>query len=90
MRKLETTTDCIRAAEALKEEAKQVTTRESHVAWWDRKVDVLRAINEAFETGFFTGQAYDELWMAKHILYKAEEEAGKRAQAHQGWQSLKG
>jgi hypothetical protein len=86
---IQTTTDCLRAAELMMEEAKKVTTRESHAAWWDKKVDVLHVINNAFETGYFVGVAYDELWMAKHLLYKAEEEAGKRAMAHQGWKHLK-
>lgn len=80
--KIETTTDAVRAAENLMEEAKQVTTRASHAAWWDKKVEVLRIINNAFDTGAFQGEAYDELWMAKNMLYKAEEEAGKAAAAY--------
>jgi hypothetical protein len=75
--KIQTTTDAIRAAEELMEEAKQVSNRDQHAKWWDKKVDVLQVINNAFETGYFTGEAYDELWQAKHIIGKAETVAGK-------------
>jgi hypothetical protein len=77
MRKIETTTDCLYVAEELKKEAEKVTSRFEHITWWDKKVDVLRTINGAFETGYFTGAAYDELWMAKHIISEAELIAGK-------------
>ena len=71
-----TTTDCIKAAQELQEEAKQVKTTREHAIWWDKKVDVLRVINSAFETGYFTGEARDELWEAKHIINHAEAIAG--------------
>jgi hypothetical protein len=74
--KIETTTDCIEAAKELQEEAKKVTNAKEHATWWDKKVDVLRIINNAFETGYFTGDAYNELWEAKHIIGHAEAIAG--------------
>lgn len=77
--KLETTTDCITAAQVLYNKAKKVTNEEEHRQWWDEKVELLKTINKALASGFFTGEAYNELWTAKNILYTAEAEAGKYA-----------
>jgi hypothetical protein len=77
--KWKTTTECIDEAEAILKEAEQVETREQHAKVWDRKADLLNFINDRFETGAFTGEAYNELWTAKHILFRAESVAGKRS-----------
>lgn len=74
-----TTTELVNAALDLKMEAKNVKNAEEHAAWWDRKVDVYRAINEALESGGFVGEAYDELHYAKHLLATAEAYAGEYA-----------
>lgn len=73
---LKTTTDCVKAAEQIKEEAKQVTSREEHSKWWDNKVDFVRFINGLLETGGFDGDAYEELMTCKTIVYYAEIKAG--------------
>jgi hypothetical protein len=75
----ETTTDILNEALQLQEEAKQVRNERAHAKWWDKKVDLLHIINDLFETGAFTGEAYEELWSAKHTLYRAEAYAGKYA-----------
>ena len=79
MIKIETTTDALRIAEILYKEAFQVTDRNSHVQWWDKKVEVLQVINEAFETGYYTGEATAELRQAKYLIYRAETIAGEQA-----------
>lgn len=74
---LKTTTQCVDAARQLLEEAGAVTNQREHAAWWDKKVDVLWAVNDALESGKFIGEAYDELWQAKHMLNRAESVAGR-------------
>ena len=76
-----TTTDILEASKDVLAQAEKVTTREEHVSVWDRKVDVLRALNSAIETGYFTGEAYSELRQAQTNLYKAEDVAGLKALA---------
>jgi hypothetical protein len=76
---MKTTTDVLKEAQQLEREAKQVTNESQHATWWDKKVDLLHVINDCFETGAFTGEAYEELWTAKHTLYRAEAYAGKYA-----------
>ncbi|QZA69506.1 hypothetical protein 035JT004_276 [Bacillus phage 035JT004] len=77
--KLKTTTQCVDAAKGLLKDAESVTNKREHAAWWDRKVDLYWIIQDALETGGFIGEAYDELWQAKHILNKAESVAGRYA-----------
>jgi len=71
-----TTTELLEAAKQLKEAAKEVQDATQHRLWWDKKVDVLRAVNSALETGYFTGDAYAELTQAKYIISNAEATAG--------------
>lgn len=73
---LKTTTDCIKEAEAIKAEAKQVTNREEHAKWWDNKVDFVNFINDLLGTGGFDGDAYNELLACKSIISYAEVKAG--------------
>ena len=79
MLEIQTTTDCVKKAEEIVEEAKTVSTKEEHAKVWDKKVEVLRIVNGCLNTGGFEGKAYEELWKAKHLLYRAEEIAGNRA-----------
>lgn len=79
VKNLNTTTDILKAARNVLEVAETVTTREGHAALWDLKVDVLRAANDALETGGFDGSAYHELQKAKHLLNAAETVAGEAA-----------
>jgi hypothetical protein len=74
-----TTTDVLKAAQKLERESKEVTNKQEHATWWDKKVDLLNFINDRFQTGAFTGIAYEELWSAKHSLYRAEAYAGRYA-----------
>jgi len=76
---MKTTTDVLQAANNLMENAKKVTNREEHAAWWDKKVDVYLAVNSALESGAFTGEAYAELKQAQHIISKAELQAAQYA-----------
>ncbi len=77
--RVQTTTDCLTEARHLLNDAKKVETRAQHVNFWDNKVELLHIINNAFETGYFTGKAYDELQEAKTLLLTAETIAGDRA-----------
>jgi len=79
---LKTTTDCVEAAQELKEKAKKVRTRSDHAAWWDEKVDFIKFVNGLLETGGFEGKAYDELMTSKSIIYYAETRAGEEAMKH--------
>ncbi|QIA28660.1 hypothetical protein [Phage f2b1] len=76
---MKTTTDVLQAANNLMESAGQVTNRDQHAAWWDKKVDVYLAINSALESGAFTGEAHAELKQAQHIISKAELKAAQYA-----------
>ena len=49
------------------------------LTWWDKKVELFWTIQDALESGRFVGEAYDELWEAKHILNEAESVAGRYA-----------
>ncbi|QDP42802.1 hypothetical protein HWC53_gp060 [Bacillus phage vB_BmeM-Goe8] len=71
-----TTTELLEAAKKLKEAAKLVQDATQHRIWWDKKVDVLRAVNGALESGAFTGDAYAELKEARYIIGYAEAKAG--------------
>jgi hypothetical protein len=82
MENIKTTTDCMKRALQLKDEAYKVTTRESHAIWWDEKVELLKIINNAFESGAFTGEAYEELREAKIYLLHGENIAGIQAKKH--------
>jgi hypothetical protein len=77
MYKIETTTDCLVASQDLLKKAFEVKDREQHATWWDNKVDVLRCIINALETGYFTGIARDELKEAQYTISRAEKIAGK-------------
>lgn len=74
---MKTTTDLMQAALQLKEEAKHVSNEREHAAWWDRKVEVYLLVNEALESGAFTGEAYDELWQANNAIYSGEAYASR-------------
>lgn len=74
-----TTYDLMKKAEAMKAEAKHVTNEREHAEWWDEKVELLEMINSCLETGFYTGEARDELLHAKHLLSTAELYAGQYA-----------
>jgi hypothetical protein len=76
---IETTTDCLERAHDILKQAEKVKTREDHASVWDQKAELLNVINSAFETGYFTGEAYDELKKAKRLLYQAEIIAGKKS-----------
>ena len=76
---LTTTTDCVDFAKDLLELAKGLTTREQHARIWDLKVELLHIVNNAFESGAFTGEAYEELWEAKHLIKRIEDVAGVRS-----------
>ncbi|MFL6470188.1 MAG: hypothetical protein ACJ71H_04980 [Nitrososphaeraceae archaeon] len=82
MENIKTTTDCMKKALRLKDEAYTVTTRESHARWWDNKVELLKVINNAFESGAFTGEAYNELREAKNYLLQGENIAGLQARRY--------
>lgn len=75
-----TTTDLLEAAYGLQAEAKRVSNRLEHSAWWDRKVDLLHRINDSLASGAFIGEAYDELQAAKSVLNRAEILAGGYAE----------
>ena len=77
--KVSTTTQCIERAQEILREAELVQTREQHAQVWDKKVDLMRIINNSFETGYFTGEAYNELKEAKRLLNKAETVAGNNS-----------
>jgi hypothetical protein len=79
MRELLTTEDCMLEARELLEKAHKVSTREEHIRVWDRKTEVLKVVNNAFESGAFDGEAYGELWEAKHTLNLIERVAGNQA-----------
>jgi len=74
---MNTTTDILNASRYLKEKAEDIEDSIDHGAWWDVKVDVLNACNNALESGAFTGEAYDELKTAQSIIYNAEAIAGR-------------
>jgi hypothetical protein len=72
-----TTTDLMQAAHKLEDEATNVTNQAEHGNWWNRKVALLHIVNGSLESGAFTGEAYSELWEAKHSLSRGEKKAGK-------------
>ena len=74
---VKTIDDTVTAAIALHEEAKTVSNEREHATWWDKKVELLRIINSALETGYWAGSPnYDKLWSAKNTLFRAEDIAG--------------
>jgi len=77
MSTIQTTTDLMLACQTLEAEAELVSSKEAHGAWWDKKVALLHMVNGAFETGYFTGDAYSELSEAKSALYRGERKAGR-------------
>jgi hypothetical protein len=72
-----TTTDLMLASQEHEREAEQVNNERQHAAWHDKKVDLLEIINGAFESGYFTGDAYAELWESKNALFRGERKACK-------------
>lgn len=74
-----TTSDLKRRAENLYVKAEFVSTRIQHARFWDSKVIVLNQINDALETGYYSGEALEDLRVAKQLLHDAETLAGKRA-----------
>ena len=79
MMELKTTSQCVAAAKELLVSARSIKSQREHAAWWDQKVELFWIIQDALESGGFTGEAYDELWQAKHILNEAESVAGRYA-----------
>lgn len=73
----ETSNQIIAAAEQLKKEAKSISNREEHAAWWDRKVEVLSAITNSLETGGLSEEARNDLHYAGNLIYTAEAIAGR-------------
>lgn len=74
---LQTTTDCLEAAQLVRSTASAVNSREKHAAWWDDKVELLNFINDLLGTGGFEGVAYEELMAAKLFIHQAEKIAGQ-------------
>ncbi|UPI13010.1 hypothetical protein [Bacillus phage SBSphiJ6] len=77
MMELRTTTACVNAARELLKDAHNINSQWGHASWSDQKVGVLQIVNNALESGGFTGEAYDELWQAKRLLNEAESVAGR-------------
>lgn len=77
--KLTTTSQCVAMAKQLLKDAKSVNNKQDHATWWDKKVELFWTIQDALESGRSVGEAYDELWQAKHILNEAESIAGRYA-----------
>ena len=78
-RKHETTSDLLESSHDLLRAAELVETRQDHVTVWNVKVHILRMVNDAFETGYFTDISYDELRNAKWLLSEVELKAGYQA-----------
>ncbi|UJJ74809.1 hypothetical protein [Bacillus phage BM-P1] len=77
--KLTTTSQCVATAKELLVSARSIKSQWEHAAWGDQKVELFWVIQDALESGRFVGEAYDELWEAKHILNEAESVAGRYA-----------
>lgn len=74
-----TTYDLLIQAQTLSIKADYISDRADHAAFWDRKVDILNKVNDALETGYFNGEALEDLRTVKRILERAERIAGQRA-----------
>lgn len=76
---LQTTSDCVAAAQTIKIEARQVQNLAQHKEWWNNKVDFEWFIDSLLQTGGFGGKAYSDLRACKDIVYTAERIAGQGA-----------
>ncbi|AUO79547.1 hypothetical protein BSP10_144 [Bacillus phage BSP10] len=76
---LKTTSQCVATAKDLLVSARSIKSQWEYAAWWDQRVELFWIIQGALESGRFTGEAYDELWQAKHTLNEAESIAGRYA-----------
>ena len=74
---LKTTSQCVATAKDLLVSARSIKSQWEYAAWWDQRVELFWIIQGALESGRFTGEAYDELWQAKHTLNEAESVAGR-------------
>jgi len=68
MKGLETTTDLLNFSRVILSEAELVGTRNEHKRVLEKQDKLLKKVNSVFETGYFTGDAYRELWEAKNII----------------------
>lgn len=72
-----TVNDLLREAQELAIAAAKIENELEHGAWWDNKVDLLASIQQELQKDIYTGGALEDLKQAQHLLWKAEQQAGK-------------